>query len=430
MPSIIDKSKIIKEFGQYYINEGQNKQRLVRALVQPAVTLEKNAKHIKTAETKWRMANYQFGSLIQPFSNHFNPNSNIEFIPNQIDLHEMKTDIAITPHEIEESYLGFLAGDSTRNMKDWPIVRWLMEEYIAKQISADREQRMVYKGIYNPNGTNPEDCMDGIKQILINGAANQDYPINVIPIGQLTPNTIFDQVEMFDEAINELYTDQKVIIFMSPYWARQFKKDKRSQGFYVLKNEEDWASMQVDFTNHYICPLPSMSGTNDIWATVPENLIWLTKREGALSNAEIQAHDYDLHIMISWWEGLGFACNQMVWASSEAVNQNVVNNPPVQQMAVTNLILGEAFNIGQTDAIISGYAIGNVDYNTHTITIDIEQVGGTTTTVNAQWNGDGNFSAFLNNLSSGKDYEVKATFNFNNTEQDTIESATKTFTTL
>lgn len=73
------------------------------------------------------------------------------------------------------------------------------------------------------------------------------------------------------------------------------------------------------FTKHVIVGLPSMEGTNDLWATVPDNLLWLTKREGGVEKADVQAHDYDVHIMVNWWEGIGFACNKMVWTTAETV---------------------------------------------------------------------------------------------------------------
>src|SRR5574344_378006 len=232
MASIFNAQQIIDEYGKYYIKEGQNKNRLIRALVQAPETLENHSRHIRTDETKYRMANYTFGNLVKPFKATFEPTSNIQFYPNVIDLHKMKINVQITPDEIEEGWLGFLGGDSTRTKKEWPIVRWLTEEYLAKQIGIDRELNMVYKGKYDADGTTPSDCMDGIKEQLVKGAS-ADYPINVISgIGALDASSIFDQIEAFDEALPQLYNQQKVVIFMSPSWVRMYKKDKRSQGFY------------------------------------------------------------------------------------------------------------------------------------------------------------------------------------------------------
>lgn len=324
MASILNTSQIVSEFGQYYIKEGQNRSRLIRALQQMPVTLENHARHIRTTETQYRMANYTTGAVLQPFSTTFNPISDLKFVPNKIELQKIKVNVSLTPDDIEDMWLGFMSGNTTRNKKDWPIVRFLMEEYIAKQIGEDRENNMVYKGIRNDSGTTPSSCLDGIRKQLIEGAAKSDYPINVVSgIGALDASSIFDQIEAFDEALPHIYRTQPVVIFCSPKWFRAFMKDRRAQTFYQLRNEND-LDTAIDFTGgkHRLVALPSMDGTDDLWATVPNNLLWLTIRDMNTASADIQAFHYDVDIMLDWWEGIGFACNQEVWVTAETVNTN------------------------------------------------------------------------------------------------------------
>ena len=318
MASNFDQSKLLTEYGEYYLKSGQNKNRLIRSLVQPAVTLERYARRITTEETTYRMANYDFGKVIQPFKKEFTPISSITFFPNTINLAEMKVDISMFPHDIEAGYLGFLAGDETKTVKDWPIIRWLLEEYVAKQIQADREMSLAYLGKEVPGGTTPEECMDGIKERLKKGHT-ADYKVNEITgIGTLDETSIFDQIEEFDKQIGDLYLNERVTIFVAPKFLRAYKAAKRANGFYEIKSAND-IDERIDFSNHVVAALPSMTGTNDMWASVNNNLLWLTKREGNLSHASVQLHDREVRILLDWWEGLGFACNQMVWATSETV---------------------------------------------------------------------------------------------------------------
>lgn len=312
MASLFNAANILQEYGTYYLNEGQNKQRLIRTLVQPSETLDKYARKIKTDDTIYRMANYTFGDVVRPFRAQFEASSDIEFHPNEIVLRKMKVNIEMTPDEIEEGWLGFLGGDSSRSKKDWPIVRWLMEECIAKQIGEDRELSICYNGVYDAEGTTVNDCMDGIKKLIVNGAT-ADYPINVV--SNALVDDVLASIENFDKAIPAAYTNKKVMIFVAPSVLRAYKEAKRASGFY-MQNTNDW-SEKVEFTNHVVVGLPSMEGTGDVWATVPENLLWITKRDGNLANADVQQHDYQVHIMLDWWEGIGFACNQMVWATAE-----------------------------------------------------------------------------------------------------------------
>ncbi len=349
--SVLTITQIVSEFGQYYVKEGQNRSRLIRSLQQMPETLEKYARHIRTTETVYRMANYRHGSVLQPFTTTFNPVSEIEFIPNEIKLQKIKVNARFTPDEIEDSWLGFMSGNTTRNKKDWPIVRFLMEEYLAKQIGVDREELMVYKGVRNDAGTTPSACMDGIRKQLIDGVNKSEYPINVIHgIGALDEDSIFDQIEKFDETLPSLYRTQPVIIFVSPKWFRAFMKDRRAQTFYQLRNEND-LDTAIDFTGgrHRLVALPSMEGTNDLWATVPDNLLWLTIRDMSTASADMQAIHYDVDVMLDWWEGIGFSCNQMVWTTAETVSmpssEDTAN--PADGIAPKQLqfILGGAKNI-------------------------------------------------------------------------------------
>jgi len=327
MPSKLNIQKLQDEFEKFYLDYGQNRSKLIRSLTQPAVTLEQYARRINTRETVFRLANYDFGSLIQPFSTKFEPISDITFYPNETLLAEMKINVSITPHDIEEGYIGFLAGDETRTLKDWPVVRWLMEEYLVKQIAEDKELKMVYKGKKVLGGKTPESCMDGIKEKLIKGAT-ADYPINIITgIGPLSEASIFDKIESFDKQIPDLYNKKRVVLYMAPKWVRAYKTAKRANGFYTIFSEKN-IDETIDFSNHLLVGLPSMAGTDDIWASVDNNLLWLAKRESALSQSSIQLHHYNVDILLDWWEAVGFACNQMVWCTEETLNPLPVVTPP------------------------------------------------------------------------------------------------------
>ena len=406
MGSTLDISKIVSEYGKYYENAGQNKNRLVRALVQPSESLEKHARRIPTNDTIYKMANYTFQSVIRPFAKTFDPNSSISFFPNQIQLRQMKVDAEIYPNEIEEAWIAFLAANNA-TVKDWPIVRFLMEEYLVKQIAADRENNMVYKGVYNASGTTPSDCLDGIKKLLLTGVNNADYPINVISgIGALDADTIFDQVEKFDEALPELYNEQKVVIFMSPKWSRAFKKDKRSQGFFFIQDIKE-IDESVDFSKHYVAALPSMSGTNDMFATVADNLLWLTKREGNLANMQVQAHDRCVHIMVDWWEGLGFGCNQMVWTTAETVGSTASDSAnPADGIFARNIYVqtGASKDIASTTAKVTGKIITDEDLENATIAIVYGTVSGTLSSSSTPSLASGTYTSSLTGLSASTKY--------------------------
>lgn len=424
MASTLTTTKIVDEFGKYYVKEGQNKQRLIRSIVQPAVSLEKNAKKIPTSDTIYRAANYTFESVVRPFKKSFDPTSSITFHPNIIQLRQIKVDAEVYPNDIEESWLGFLANNDCA-VKEWPITRFIMEEYLAKQIAADRENKIVYKGVYDSSGTDPEDSMDGIKQVIVSSLST-DYPINVISgIGTLDGDAIFDQIEKFDEALPELYNEQKVVLFMSPKWVRAYKKDKRSQNFFFIQDLKE-LNESIDFSKHYICPLPSMSGTNDLWATVDGNLVWLTKREGNLANMQVQAHDRCVHIMVDWWEGIGFLCNQVVWATAEMFNATAADTS-TDGIIVRNIYpsVKAVTSVADTSAVISGKVLGDV--TGATVKLIYKKTAATTWTDATTSLLNGVYSATLATLTASIAYDYRLQVTFGN---DNYLSDIGNFTTL
>lgn len=312
---------ILAEYGSYYLKSGQNLSRLKSALAQPSVTLEKFGTRLFIDDTKYQMANPIFTSLLQPFRKAFEAKGDVDFHPNVIDLNHMKVDMSMYPHDIEASWLGFLAGQDASQLKNWPIVKYMLEQYMAVQIQEDKELNAVYKGEYDADGTTASDSMDGLKKKLVAASADTKYPCNIISgIGELTEASIFEQIEAYDEAIDDKYTNVPVIHFMSPYWVRQMKKAKRTKGYYLIESA-DQIDASVDFTDHVIVGLPSMSGTNDLFSTVRQNLIHIIKRPSNLNavNVDVQVADRLVKVLADWWEAVGFGCNKLIWVSAETV---------------------------------------------------------------------------------------------------------------
>lgn len=353
---------IVKEFRDYYLNSGQNLNRLKSALRQNSVTLEKFSTPILTRDTVYQMANPIFESIIQPFRKKFEPSGGVKFHPNEIRLRQIKVDLNLYPHDIEDNWLGFLAGDGSGDLKSWPITKWMMEEYIAKQVQEDKELHAVYKGKYKREGKKPEDTMDGLNEQLIKGANDPDYPIHVVHgIGELSKEKIFDQLESFDDAISELYNGKSVIHFMSPKWVKFFKRSKRANGFYFI-NSPNEINDGIDFTAHIVCGLPSMNGTDDIFATFKENILHLKKRGFNSANVSVQQHDREVHILGDWWEGVGFACNQLVWTTAETVNQASETSASGDAEDINlSVITDDAENLSKDSAVLIGRVAGQID---------------------------------------------------------------------
>ena len=120
----ITTTSIVSEYGAYYIDAGQNKNRLLSLLTQGR-ELEQYVTPIKSNDTIFRLGNASFNSLVQPFQKAFTQKGGITIVPNEIRVYNIKIDDEFYPDEIKANWLGFLAAAKV-DRKDWPLVKWLL----------------------------------------------------------------------------------------------------------------------------------------------------------------------------------------------------------------------------------------------------------------------------------------------------------------
>ncbi len=314
--------ELVTAFGNYYIKGQNNMNRLVKKLMQGSETLNlPGIRHINSTETVYQTANVETTEVIQGYQHGFTPKGDTEFHPNTIILRPMKVDKQLKPDVCWDNWLGFLSADN-KHPKDWPFVRYVMEELVGAQIENDREMKLAYTGQYQAptEGTAGDavNAMDGFKAILTAAAAaDHVYPIHkVADIGVLNASDIFDQVEAFEDAIPGFLKKQNMYIFMAPEMATAYFRKLRALGFYDVSSASG-LSDYVDKTKHLVQGAPCMTGSTDIWATTPGNILHLTKRSS--KNFDMQAFHRDVDVMCDWFEGLGFTDNDLVFASTNTV---------------------------------------------------------------------------------------------------------------
>ncbi len=313
----MDISEIKAAYGAYYEASGQNKNRILGMLTQGLVT-PGICTPMKTDDTIFRLAQLTIGSLVQSFQKGWTPKNSEAFTPNELRLFHMKVDAEIWPDDVEATWLGFLASDAV-DRKDWPLIKFLIEHpeqgYIAK-INQDMELLEYGKGVYQA----PENgvagvtgkSMDGLITLIQRGVNNDT--MNSVNIGTLNTSTIFDQVETFVDGISEIYQNTSMDVCMSPKWVRAYFRDKRAAGFYDRSSAKE-IDESIDFCPQRVKALPSLSGTDTIFATPKPNLIHLTKKSKNKTNIKIEESKRQVSLLCDWWEGLGFGMNACVWTN-------------------------------------------------------------------------------------------------------------------
>lgn len=313
---MLNTTNLVTQFGDYYLNEGQNMDRLKAAIRQPAVTPGYAVPIIHDSDV-YRTSNTSLGSIVQQFQKAFTPKGDLTFTPNEIRLKNLKVDLSLYPDDVKGKWIGFLQSLEVQERADWPIVRYLLEMEVIPQIPHDLEMSAYWKGVYTipTPGTagNAEDAFDGVRRLLNNGLA--DSTMNAITLSA-TPSTsnIFDMVEEFAEKAaitNEALSSVKQRIYMSNKWFRAYLRDKRNTHGTDVNYTTTGINI-IDFMDNVeIVGLPSMSGADYIWSTPVDNFLYLRKL-GGLATPKVEESKREVFLMLDWWEAIGFQFNALV----------------------------------------------------------------------------------------------------------------------
>jgi len=77
----------------------------------------------------------------------FTQKGGLTVVPNEIRVFNIKIDDEFYPDELKASWLGFLTAHKV-SRTEWPLVKYLMENYYKKQIDRDMEMDEYYKGTF------------------------------------------------------------------------------------------------------------------------------------------------------------------------------------------------------------------------------------------------------------------------------------------
>lgn len=314
----MDVADIITEFGAYYINQGQNMQRLIRQLRQPSTT-DALFTPIMTDDTVWRASETRIGRVLQPFQKAWTPLGDVEFVPVAIEQYKLKMDNEDYPDDLEASWLGFLSGPEI-DRKQWPFIRWFIEVELLPQLQEDYELHEVYNGEYaapTPGTAGAvSTSMNGIKKI-INDHIDAGR-ITPIVTGALSadPATLVDQIEAFADAIDNRYWRMPLEVAVAPEIERRFFRGYKAKYGQYTDYRENTQGV-VDMTNLTIVGKPSMIGSGKIWTTPKRNAVLLQKKTANMTRVQVENVDRLVKVYTDFWKGVGFLIPEIVFTNDQ-----------------------------------------------------------------------------------------------------------------
>lgn len=311
---------LIAEFGAYYQNQEQNANRIYRTLraqfmTQALFTL------VLTDETIWRASKSVMTRLVQPFQKGWTPVGVQTFSPVEIRQFKMKIDHEEYPDDIDASWLGFLASENL-DRKEWPIVRWLIENEMLPQIQEDLEMNEIYGGVYaapTPGVAGaPGTAMNGIKKVVNDHiTAGRITPIATGALAT-DPVLFVEQIEDWAKQINVRYRMKNMPVTMSEDNAELYR-----EGFdlkYNVNYRQDAQNLRVRYKNLEVMGVPSFVGSNKIVATPKENAILMKKRSTNEGRIQLESEDRRVKFWTDFWMGLGYILPEVVFTNDQDLN--------------------------------------------------------------------------------------------------------------
>lgn len=286
---------------------------------------------IGMAVTEWRATQALITSVLQQFSAVWTGSGKVQFRPLTIKNRHHKINFPIKPADVLESYAMYLY-DEGLAPDQMPIVLYIWNQLIYPQLMQDLELRAIFKGKYvepadpdNPGVTPPEDTMDGLETLLVDGKANGTKFNYYVPGNDFDPfaeattdQMILNHVHGFVDWIAPLFRRKKMAIGCSDEFYKLYKRAyKKINGTGSDKADDPvYGSDRVDYSQQYLVPMEGMYGSPILFATTKENMK-LLRYKNTVPNVikDVQKQDYLVKLFGEFWMAPGFAFAEAVFAS-------------------------------------------------------------------------------------------------------------------
>jgi hypothetical protein len=303
---------LITDFGTYL---NQNRKDILLKLTQPTES-QKFMTTIATQELEYRASKAAIDSVVQGFQKGWTPKGTAEFTPIAIPQRRHKVDLSFYPDEIVDTWIGFLADESI-DRKAWPITRFIIEKLVIPKVNEERELALIGKGEYaapaegvaQASGKSMDGFMTILKALKTAGTSN----VNFYTAGVLGEANVLDFHNDFLDWISPLYENTGMNIFESRDTFRKYQRAYQSA--WGLKADfTEGMTNRINFSNSGLVALPSMAGEKVMFATPKSNFIRLINRNEGASNIMIESVDRQIKIFADWYESVGFAVEEAVFA--------------------------------------------------------------------------------------------------------------------
>ena len=324
----INVDNLLDEFGTYLSQNGNNLEE-VQALFNGFTS----AKYFTSAMaiTEWRATQPLITSVSQQFKPKWTPSGQTAFEPLAIRNRRHKINMPIVPSDVLESYMLYMY-DERLAVDQMPITKYIWQKLVYPQLMQDVELRMMFKGKYvdagvvneNDPGTSPEDSMDGLETILVeglDGSKNINYfdlgSFNILDPGN-TDQEVLDFMQNFTGWLAPLFRQMNMAVGCSwEAWRRYRTAYKNKWGVGSGTENTNFGGDKIDFSNNLLVPMDGMYGSPILFTTPAQNLKKL-KHQNDVPQVinDVQKVNYEVRLFGEYWLGTGFGFGEGVFAAA------------------------------------------------------------------------------------------------------------------
>jgi len=311
--------EIKAEAGSFYIDGGQGAKDILSRFRQRIESDLLMTDVAPTTDTVVRKASASTTSVLQAFQKVWTPKGATTFKMEPIQLFKIKADLEEYPDDLEESWLGFLAGVDEVDRAKWPFVRWWLEKEIMPTMEEDYEMSLCFKGVAvaPTSGTAGATAgsMDGMNIILNRHIASGRLSPFVVGAPPTDPVLFVEYMEDLTNRVPAILQDK-----LEP-WRLSRTLGKRYLDGVDLKYNKNYAQVTdkvgIHNTNMSIAVVPdpttgkmnvglrSQEGSSKIWTTVRGNSVVRTKNPKNQGVFKIESAKRQVLAFTDFWKGVG-----------------------------------------------------------------------------------------------------------------------------
>jgi hypothetical protein len=297
-------SEIALELGDYFrVNN-----REIRAQVYKKSVTAGYMRTIVAVQGKFPALNSITGRVVQGFTAAWTPMGLTEFTVNDLQAYKQKINFPITPATILNSWISYLYNED-KTPDQMSISQYIVQEELLPAIARDRED-LIGKSVYDKTKLNQfGHSMNGIQEMVRLGVA--DGSMFQVPIAVPTLSNMCENIDNFELGLPEAIKPLLTRIYMPSNLVEAYRLDYRAK-YGVMPTYTDGQGMKTFLGQRDLIPLPSLNGTQVIFATPNENFLRLIDINDANVLNDVQVLDYIVKIFGEFWEGVGFWSNQLV----------------------------------------------------------------------------------------------------------------------